>query len=150
MPKIIEKDQDFWHFVTSTAFVVLSAILIIFLRRQDADYDISIFDFIIMILATFRLVRLLTYDSVTDYIRRYLAGYDDGFRKTLSDLVNCPWCTGVWMSLLVVFLFYALPGFRTFLLIMALAGAGTFIQILVWKIGLEDNNLRIKYDRDNE
>lgn len=140
MPKLIENNQDFWHFISSTIFITLVILLTWHLRASDKiRYDISTFDAFVLILATFRLVRLLTYDSVTDYIRKYLGQFPSGFRKNVSDLINCPWCTGVWMSLFTTFLYLAVPYSWTFLLIMALAGAGTFIQITIWKIGLENN-----------
>lgn len=138
MPKLLEKDQDFWHLISSTVFIVLVILLTYYLKiTNKIRYDISIFDFTILILATFRLVRLLTYDSVTDYIRKYLDQFPGGWRKNVCDLINCPWCTGVWMSLFVMFLYLAVPYSWIFILILALAGAGTFIQILIWKVGLE-------------
>ncbi|MFA6047327.1 MAG: DUF1360 domain-containing protein [Parcubacteria group bacterium] len=140
MPKLIEKDQDLWHFVSSIVFISLVILLTYYLEiTGKIRYNISAFDSFILILATFRLVRLLTYDSVTDYIRKYLGQFPTGLRKNLSDLINCPWCTGIWMSLITIFLYLAVPYSWTFLLIMALAGAGTFIQITIWKIGLENN-----------
>lgn len=138
MAKLFKKEQDFWHFFSSIVFVALTIILIYHLiAAQEVRYSIPLYDFFILIMATFRLVRLFTYDSVTDFIREYLGQFPNGFRKNLSDLINCPWCTGMWMSLLSVFLYFDVPNSWIFLLIMALAGTGTFIQIAIWKIGLE-------------
>lgn len=151
MSKLIKNDQDFWHFVSSLVFIFLVVILIYHLSAaNEIKYSIPFYDFLILIMATFRLVRLLTYDSVTDYIRKYLDQYSSGWRRNLRDLIHCPWCTGVWMSLFVAFLYFDVPISWIFLLVMALAGAGTFIQILIWKIGLEDSNLRISYEKKVE
>lgn len=138
MPKLIEKEQDFWNVISSVVFISLAVLLTIYLKNQNnLDFNIPAYDFILLILATFRLVRLFTYDSVTGYIRKYLSQFESGPKKTISNLISCPWCTGMWMSLVTTFLYLAIPASRVFILILALAGAGTFIQIIVWKIGLE-------------
>lgn len=140
MPKLLENEQDKWNFISSIIFLILVILLTLYLKNQiSPNYHISPYDFVLLILATFRLVRLFTYDSVTGYIRRYLAGFEKGPGKTLSNLINCPWCTGVWMSLITTFVYFAVSYSWVFILILALAGAGTFIQIIVWKIGLENN-----------
>lgn len=141
MPKILQTDQDKWNFISSMVFLFLVIILAAFLKNKiGPDYQISAYDFILLILATFRLVRLFTYDSVTGYIRRYLARFEKGPGKTMSDLINCPWCTGIWMSLVTVFVYFIIPYLWVLILILALAGAGTIIQITIWKIGLEPEN----------
>jgi hypothetical protein len=140
MPKILEDDQDKWNFSSSVIFLMLVILLTFYLKDHiKPDYHISPYDFTLLILATFRLVRLFTYDSVTGYIRRYLAKFENGPKKTLSNLINCPWCTGVWMSLITTSIYFVIPYSWVFILILALAGAGTFIQIIIWKIGLENN-----------
>lgn len=140
MTKLIEKNQDFWNLISSVIFISLIILLIYYLKVSGKMiYKISSFDFFILTLAVFRLIRLFTYDDVTEYIRSYLAKSEKGPKKTLYNLLDCPWCTGVWMSFIVIFLYTVVPYSWVLLLIMALAGAGTFIQITIWKIGLENN-----------
>ncbi|RJR31209.1 DUF1360 domain-containing protein [Candidatus Parcubacteria bacterium] len=83
-----------------------------------------------MSLATFRLTHLFTYDSVTDFVRNFFKNSASGFGRSLSELIHCPWCTGVWTALLVGFLYYLSPVFWYLLLLIALAGLGSFIQTL--------------------
>ena len=140
MPKLLEDEQDKWNMVSSVIFLILVILLTFYLKGHiRPDYHISPYDFTLLILATFRLVRLFTFDSVTGYIRRYLAGFEKGPRKTLSNLINCPWCTGVWMSLVTTFVYFVIPYSWIFILILALAGAGSFIQIIIWRVGLDDD-----------
>lgn len=139
MPKLIEKEQDFWHFIFSFVFVILTILLIYYLKISGKiRYEIPTLDVFILTMATFRLIRLFTYDDVTGYIRDYLMKFENGPRKTLYYLLDCPWCTGVWMALIVAFLYLAVPYSWIFLLIMAIAGTGSSIQVTIWKIGLED------------
>jgi hypothetical protein len=140
MPKLLEKEQDFWHLVFSVVFVFLVVLLTYYLKINDKMiYEIPTFDFIVLVLATFRLIRLFTYDDVTEYIRNYLAKFEKGPKRVLYNLLDCPWCTGVWMSFVVATLYMAVPYSWIFLLILATAGAGSFIQITIWKIGLEND-----------
>jgi len=54
---------------------------------------------------------------------------------TMGALLNCPWCTGLWFSFLVVFFAYATPVAWPIILILALAALATFIQIIANLIG---------------
>jgi hypothetical protein len=135
------QDKSFqtpWHISFTGLYLLLVYLAISWLDAGGKlRQNIPTFDFIVLVLATFRLIRLFVYDSVTSYIREYLGQYLSGARKELSMLINCPWCTGIWMALIVFFLYFAHPLFWYFLLILALAGAGSFFQIVIWKIGRE-------------
>lgn len=135
MPKLWKNEQDYWNSAYSAVFLVLVTGLTYYLfsRRENIN-NLSIFDFVILALAVFRLIRLFVYDTVTDFIRQYLAEYKTGPRKTAADLLSCPWCTGIWMSLVVIFIYSAIPYSWIFLLILALAGTGSIIQIIINKI----------------
>jgi hypothetical protein len=138
MPKLWKNEQDFWNNAFTAVFLVLVIALIYYLKIQGRMINrIPLFDFFILAMATFRLIRIFVYDTVTGFIRRYLSEFSKGPRKTASDLLSCPWCTGIWAALVVVFLYFAVPFSWIFLLLLALAGTGTFIQLTIWKIGRE-------------
>ena len=129
-------DQPFWHFVFSTFFVFLVTVSLFYLKSKGKlPHKISTFDFILLSLATFRLIRLFVYDDVTDFVRGYFAKSQRGPKKTAFDLLDCPWCTGVWMAFLVAFFFFATPLAWFPILVLALAGVATFVQITIYKIG---------------
>lgn len=142
--EIIEKrhsDQPFWHFVFSAFFVFLVASSLFYLKSENKlPNKIDPFDFILLSLAVFRLIRLFVYDMVTDFVRNYFAKYQKGPGKTIYRLLDCPWCTGVWMAFFVSFFYFATPMAWFPIFILALAGLATFIQITIWKIGLEKTN----------
>ena len=132
----VRKNQDFWNFSFTVLFLLLAASAVVFFKTQNIiPKQIAPFTFFIISLATFRLIRLFVYDSVTSYIRDYLAKFEHGPRKTLSNLISCPWCTGVWMALLIGFFYFATPFSWFPIFILALAGAGSFIQITINRIG---------------
>jgi len=129
-------DQYFWNFVYSVLFVLLVMLSWFYLKSIGPMPDkIPVFDFILLALAIFRLIRLFVYDSITNFIRDHFAKYENGPGKTLSNLLGCPWCTGVWMAFGVVFFYFATPFAWYPILILALAGTASFIQVTIRKIG---------------
>ena len=130
--------QTFWHNFFSVLYLALVVLAIYSLNLGNKlDKNISWFDFTLLFLATFRLIRLFVYDTVTEHIRAYLRNYHYGYRRELSMLIHCPWCTGIWSALFVTFIFFYDPLSRFFILALALAGAGSFLQTVAWKIGLD-------------
>jgi hypothetical protein len=128
--------EYFWHFFTSIIFIILVIAAIIYLNNLNRlNIPISFFDFVVLSLAVFRLVRLFTYDKVMDFIRDYLDKYEKGFGKSLSELIHCPWCTGIWISLFTTFIYFLSPLSWFFIFILAIAGTGSIIQIILIYLG---------------
>lgn len=127
----------FWNFAFSLFFAVLvlwSASWLI--ATGKAVSGITLGNFVLMALAIFRLVRLFTYDHITDFIRDWFRGAPEtSLRGTMGALLNCPWCTGLWFSFLVVFLGYATPIAWPVILMLALAALASFIQIVANLVG---------------
>lgn len=93
-------------------------------------------DFLLMALATFRLIRLASYDVITKFIRDAVERAPEGtFAGTFSALIHCPWCTGLWFAFFVVFFYYATPIAWPIILILALAGLASLFQVAANLIG---------------
>lgn len=127
----------FWNLAFSAFFAVLVLLAASWLVATGKAYSgISIANFILMALAIFRLVRLFTYDHITAFIRNWFVGKPEtSLMGTMGALLNCPWCTGLWFSFLVVFFAYATPLAWPIILILALASLASFFQILTNWIG---------------
>ena len=81
-------------------------------------------------------MRLFTYDAITAFIREWFEGADpESFRGSLGTLINCPWCTGLWFALVVVFAYFATPIAWYGILVLALASSASFLQLLANLIG---------------
>ncbi len=121
-----------WDIIFSFIFAALMALGIGWLAATGRlARSVPAGDFLLMALAIFRLVRLFTYDHITDFIHAMVArGREGTLRGTLKSLIECPWCTGLWFSFVVVFAYYTTPWAWPVILILALAAAGTFLQIL--------------------
>lgn len=94
-------------------------------------HTIPLLDLAILTLAIFRLVRLFTYDVITKFIREWFTdAKPNSFRHTVGELLNCPWCTGLWFSAFVLFFYFATPYAWPLFVLLALAAAASFLQVL--------------------
>jgi hypothetical protein len=93
-------------------------------------------DFFLIALATFRLTRLVCYDIIFAFLRDFLTTYEKGsFFGTLGALVHCPWCAGLWFAAAVTFFYFLTPIAWFFVLVLAIAGIASVLQITANLIG---------------
>ncbi len=120
--------------------------------------ELALVDFVLVTLASFRLIRLFTYDKIFAFLREqfyntvekggevYLLKPEKGPRRTLADLLSCPWCFGVWATATVLF-FYLLTPYALFpVLLLALSGVASMLQITANLIGHKAEGAK----KDNE
>lgn len=149
-------DQYFWNIIFILFYVGLLTMAVIILNTEARmGYpDLTILDLSLITLASFRVTRLFVYDSMTKFLREQF--YDvkmvrnkvmlvkplTGPRRTLADLIGCPWCFGVWATTCVAF-FYMLTPYAYFpILILALSGVATLIQLCANMIGWKAEQLK--------
>lgn len=126
-----------WHTVLTFFFAALAVLAIRWLDASGKLVSwIPVSDFVLMALAITRLIRLFTYDNITAFVREWFVGADPRTLKgSLGTLIHCPWCTGLWFSLVVVFFYFSTPLAWYFILILALSSAASFMQILTNFVG---------------
>jgi len=151
----LPKDQAAWNGIAMFAFAI--AFLFAFWVLTDgADRMrwisyITVFDIGIITLATFRLVRLVTYDKIFGFIREWFMdpapGFEaresrgtctvgaegwikpqGGFRRLMAELIECIWCTGLWAALFATTAYFLDPLGKLFVMILAIAALGSFFQ----------------------
>ena len=149
-------DQYFWNVVFILFYVGLLTMASIILNSEARmPYtDLSLFDLAIISLASFRMTQLFVHDNMTKFLREQF--YDakvvrnkvtlvkpiTGPRRTLADLMSCPWCFGVWATTVIVF-FYLLTAYAYLpILILALSSIASFLQIFANMVGLKAGQLR--------
>lgn len=93
-------------------------------------------DFLLITLATFRLIRLVSYDIITQFVRDFLGKYEKGtFLGTLGALVICPWCAGLWFAFFVTFFYFVHPLAWFLIVILAIAGVASLFQLTANLLG---------------
>ena len=149
-------DQYFWNFVFSAFFILLVVMGAIILDTESRiPYEeLKTIDLVLITLASWRLTRLFVYDHISKFIREQFLdvvkvgrGYrlekpPSGPRRTIADLFACPWCFGVWAAAFVTFC-YLLTSFAVFpVLLLAVAGVATLLQLLSNLVGHQAEKLK--------
>ena len=149
-------NQYIWNIVFLLFFCMLLTMGVIILDTEAriAYEELTLFDVALITLATYRLIRLFVYDALTKFFREQfwdaketrgkvlLTKPKGGPRRTLADLLSCPWCFGVWAAAMVSF-FYLLTPLAVFpVLLLAIAGVATWIQLLTNMIGWKAEQLK--------
>ena len=144
---INSKEQYIWNFIYSVFFIgliVLAGYLMIN-KFRGLPTTIAPFDFLLITLATFRVVRLFVYDKVTKFIREPLSTFQTGPLKTAYELLICPWCFGVWAGFSIVFFYYYFYQFFWWVILaLAISGIASFVQILSNMIGWKAESLKLE------
>lgn len=156
-----KNDENQWNMFFSVLFAVLLLGLgwIFWNVWGGFPQTINWFDAIILSLAVMRATRLLVYDKITRFAREWFANkreiHRDGMveievfpvksgpRRAIGDLLDCPWCVGVWVALIFVGCYYLFAWAWYILFILAIAGVGTLLQILGNRIGWSAENLKL-------
>lgn len=149
-------DQYFWNFVFLLFYVGLLTMAVIILQTESRIVygNLTITDFSLIALASFRLTRFFVYDAITRFFREQF--YDTktirnkivlvkptvGPRRTLADLLSCPWCFGIWATSCVTFFYLLTPYAYIPTLILALASVATLLQLCANAIGWKAEQLK--------
>lgn len=149
-------DQYFWNVVFSLFFFVLLVMGAVILETEARIpfSQLTLVDFTLITLATWRLTRLFVYDAITKFFREQF--YDVvkagkgmelekpkfGPRRTLADLLSCPWCFSIWAAATVTF-FYLITSYALYpIIILAISAVATFLQLLSNAVGHKAEQLK--------
>ncbi len=143
--------ERIWNLVSMFVYVLLIIAVGALLHNRDIDITgISIFELLIISIATYRMTRLLVYDRIFKLVRDVLKSFrGTGLGDSLRTIVTCPWCAGVWIALFNVAIFFLVPYGKLFLYVLSIAGISTFFQIGVNIMGLvaEDKQMHVRERR---
>ena len=149
-------DQYFWNFVFGLFFLLLVIMGAIILETETRIpfADLTLVDYTLITLATWRVIQLFVYDALTKFIREQF--YDvqkvgkgfrlvkpaTGPRRTLADLFSCTWCFGLWSAASVTFFYLLFPIFQYLVIFLAISAVATFLQLLTNMIGWQAEKLK--------
>lgn len=158
----IKEDQNIWNFLFSIFFiaVLIAALWAIYRVRGSFPTSVPLADSILMAFAAFRITRLVVYDKITRWFRELFADTREferdgkiwvdvqpfacGMRHTIYDLLQCPWCIGIWGALVVAVAYFIFPWAWFVIFFLALAGAGSLLQVIANGIGWRAENLKLE------
>jgi hypothetical protein len=136
----LPKEQYFWNGVALIAFAVLCGLSVALVARYGAidPAGLGFFDLVLLGLAAFRLIHLLTYDKIFEPVRAAfmdregarLKNAERGWRRLMCEFMQCIWCTGMWSGLIVVTVYFLGTWGRFAVIVLAVAGLGSLLQIV--------------------
>lgn len=154
-------DQYFWNFTFTAFFAVCIVMAMIILHTEAArtPESLTLFDMALMILASWRLTRLFVYDAIMKWFREQfwdasrekggatLRKPKGGPRRTVADLLSCPWCFGIWAAATVTFFYLLTPLAFYPVLLLAVSAVATYLQLLANLTGYAAENQKEKSER---
>jgi len=118
-----ERKHQAWNFWS--AFVFLGAVWLVafFLKREGMDMrDLTLKEALLIILATTRLTRILVFEKILKHFRDALKRREHLYViGTIHSMVTCPWCAGVWMTLIIIVFYYLIPYGELLIYVLALS-----------------------------
>jgi hypothetical protein len=127
-----ERKHQAWNFWS--AFVFIGALWLVghFLNREGVDIkEITLKEVLLLILASSRLTRILVFEKILKHFRDALKRRENLYViGTIHSMITCPWCAGVWMTLIIIVFYYLVPYGELLVYVLALAGLAS-MMILV-------------------
>ncbi len=127
-----ERKHQAWNFWS--AFVFFGALLLVGYLLQQKGVDITQITFkeaLIIVLATYRMTRIVVFEKIFKYLRDVLRRREDYYLTgTLSSIITCPWCAGVWVTLVIIVFYYLVPYGVLLVYVLALAGVASMVILL--------------------
>lgn len=107
--------------------------------------SINTVDLILLGLASARLMDIIVTDEIMMWLREPFvqkeeveiagrkvtvsSGRGEGLRRSIGEMLSCPWCVGVWVSAGLAYLYFLVPrAIWLFILVFAIAELGSLIQ----------------------
>lgn len=127
-----ERKHQAWNFWS--AFVFLGAVVLVgyFLKRKGLDIrNLTLKEAIVIILASYRMTRILVFEKILKHFRDALKRRENLYViGTIHSMVTCPWCAGVWITLIMILFYFLVPFGDLLVYVLALAGLAS-MMILV-------------------
>lgn len=157
-----KEDQNLWNFLFSVFFLVVLVAASWYMKEVRGFYlgFVTPFDALMLAFATFRVTRLLVYDKITRWFRELFSDnrvyekdgvswvevrpHGTGFRHTVYDLLQCPWCIGIWAALFTIFVYFVFPWGWSLNFFLAIAGMGSLLQVISNGVGWKAETLKLE------
>jgi len=127
-----ERKHQAWNFWSAFVFFGLVVLMGYLLQRKGIDIqEITFKEAIVIVLASYRMTRILVFEKIFKYFRDVLKRREDLYLLgTLSSIITCPWCAGVWVTLTIVIFYYLVPFGLLLVYVLALAGVASVVILL--------------------
>ena len=127
-----ERKHQAWNFWSVFVFFGAVALVGYLLEGQGVDIrDLSMNEAVVIILASYRMTRILVFEKIFKYFRNVLKKREDLYLiGTLHAIITCPWCAGVWVTLIIVVFYFLVPFGEVLVYVLALAGVASMVILI--------------------
>ena len=127
-----ERKHQAWNFWS--AFVFFGAVVLVgyLLNKKGVDIEELTFkEAVLVILASYRMTRILVFERIFKYLRNVLKQREDLYViGTLSSIITCPWCAGVWVTLTIIVFYFLIPFGVVLVYVLALSGVASMVILV--------------------
>ena len=127
-----ERKHQAWNFWS--AFVFFGAVLLVghFLKREGIDIrHLTMKEAVLVILASYRMTRILVFEKILKHFRDALKRRENLYViGTIHSMVTCPWCAGVWITLIIIVFYFLVPYGALLVYVLALAGIASMLILV--------------------
>ena len=126
---INDRKHQAWNFWSAFIFFGLVVLVGYLLEKKGINIEeITLKESVIIILASYRMTRILVFEQIFKYFRDALKKREDLFLiGTFSSIITCPWCAGVWVTLVIIVFYYLVPYGNLLSYVLALAGLASIV-----------------------
>ncbi len=138
IPNTKKEQQKTWNFWATLFFIVCLIGLGFVLEKKGIGMeDFTVGNITLMVLATYRLTRILVFDKIFKVFRDFFRARQRLYVFfVVKEIITCPWCAGVWVALTIVAFYFLVPFGILFIILLSISGVASFIVILVNYVGL--------------
>lgn len=124
-----ERKHQAWNFWSAFVFFGMVVLVGFLLKKKGIDIkEMTIKDAVVVILASYRMTRILVFEKIFKYFRDVLKKRENLYvLGTLSSIITCPWCAGVWVTMVIIVFYYLVPFGDLLVYVLALAGIASIV-----------------------
>ena len=127
-----ERKHQAWNFWS--VFVFFGAVVLVghFLKREGVDIrDLTMKEAVLVILSSYRMTRILVFEKIFKHFRDALKKRENLYViGTIHSMVTCPWCAGVWVTLIIIVFYFLIPYGALLVYVLALAGLTSMVILI--------------------
>jgi hypothetical protein len=127
-----ERKHQAWNFWSAFFFFGVVVLVGYLLRQKGINLEnISFKEALVIVLASYRMTRILVFEKIFKYLRDVFKRREDLYLiGTLSSIITCPWCAGVWVTLLIFVFYYLVPFGVVLVYVLALSGVASMVILI--------------------
>ena len=141
--------EKIFNFISALAYLFFVGLSVYFMTRKGVSLShIGLSDVCMIILATCRLARMIVYEKVFGLIRYLISLYlKFPVVRSLNNLITCPWCTGVWVALIIVDIYYLIPFGNYLIIFLAVSAVASPLILLSNYLNMRNDILKKQKDQ---